>query len=205
MRLGSLATLESLFSGYSRSVGSLPLMSSTNSFAKLGGAKRTISALSLAALLAISLTGCGATGSEAPTRNIKKVTDGAEGDSGAVKVRDLLIVAQPDGSGALVGTFLNDAADDQLVGITANGIPLASTLPLPMIVNKPVIFSGDSATAIGSFPGLNQTAGNRVQVVVTFATAAPLTLNVIVRDKTDYFANVGNAVASASPSPSSSK
>ena len=180
-------------------------MSSTFSFAKFGGAKRTIGALGLSALLAISLTGCGATGSDAPTRNIKKVTDGAEGDSGAAKVRDLLIVAQPDGSGALVGTFLNDATDDQLVSITANGIPLASSLPLPLIVNKPVIFSGDSANATGSFPGLNQPAGNRVQVVVTFATAAPLTLNVMVRDKTDYFANVGDAVASATPSPSASK
>ena len=205
MRVGSLATLESLFSAYSRSVDSLPPMSSTFSFAKFGGAKRTIGALGLSALLAISLTGCGATGSDAPTRNIKKVTDGAEGDSGAAKVRDLLIVAQPDGSGALVGTFLNDATADQLVSITANGIPLASSLPLPLIVNKPVIFSGDSANATGSFPGLNQPAGNRVQVVVTFATAAPLTLNVMVRDKTDYFANVGDAVASATPSPSASK
>src|ERR1700693_4893835 len=67
----------------------------------------------------LALTGCGASGAGAPTRNIKQVTDGVEAQSGSIYIRDLLLVAQPDGSAALVGTFINEAAtSDALVGIT---------------------------------------------------------------------------------------
>jgi len=158
----------------------------------------------------LALTGCGASGPGAPTRNIKQVTDGAEAQSGSIYIRDLLLVTQPDGSGALVATFINeDATSDALTGITVAGIPAKLSAPsFNLVQNTPVIFSGDSANATGTVPGLNAADGTRVNVVVTFAHAPAVTLSAIIRAKSDYFANVGGtpaASAVATPTPTSSK
>ena len=142
----------------------------------------------------LALTGCGASGAGAPTRNIKQVTDGVEAQSGSIFIRDILLVNQPDGSAALVGTFINeDTSSDALTGITVSGIPVTlSAAPFNLAQNVPVIFSGDSANATGTVPGLNATPGTRVDVVVSFAHAASVTLSALVRAKSDYLANVGN-------------
>lgn len=142
----------------------------------------------------LALTGCGASGAGAPTRNIKQVTDGVEAQSGTIYIRDLLLVNQPDGSAALVGTFINEGtSSDALTGITVSGIPVTlSAAPFNLVQNTPVIFSGDSANAKGTVPGLNATPGTRVNVAVSFAHAASVTLNAMVRAKSDYLANVGN-------------
>ncbi len=141
----------------------------------------------------LALTGCGADGAGAPTRNIKQVTDGVEAQSGSIYIRDILLVAQPDGSAALVGTFVNeDATTDALTGITVGGIAAKLSAPsFNLVQDTPVIFSGDSANATGSVPGLNAKAGTRIDVVVTFEHAKSVTLSAIVRAKSDYFANVG--------------
>ena len=147
----------------------------------------------------LALTACGASGSGAPTRNIKQVTDGVEAQSGSIYIRDVLLVAQPDGSAALVATFVNEAATtDALTGITVGGIAAQlSAAPFNLAQDTPVIFSGDSANAVGTVPGLSAVAGTRVDVVVTFTHAPSVTLNAIVRAKSDYFASVGGT-----PTPS---
>jgi PBP1b-binding outer membrane lipoprotein LpoB len=154
----------------------------------------------------LALSGCGASGSGAPTRNIKQVTDGVEAQSGSIDIRDVLLVAQPDGSAALVGTFINEeATTDALTGITVGGIKATLSAPsFNLEENTPVIFSGDSANAVGTVPALNATPGNRVDVLVTFTHATPVTLSAIVRAKSDYFASVGGT-PTATPAPSASK
>lgn len=160
--------------------------------------------LGLASILVsvLALTGCGASGPDAPTRNIKQVTDGVEAQSGSIYIRDLLLVAQPDGSAALVGTFINEAAtSDALTGITVGGISAQLSAPsYDLVQNTPVIFSGDSANAVGTVPALNMKPGTRVPVLLTFAHATAVTLSALVREKSDYFANVGGT-----PAPTASK
>ena len=143
----------------------------------------------------LALTGCGASGLGAPTRNIKQVTDGVEAQSGSIYIRDILLVAQPDGSAALVGTIINEGSTlDVLAGITVEGIQMQLSSPeINLVSNSPVIFSGDSANATGVIPGLKAVAGTRLNVVVTFAHAAPVTLSAILRLKSDYLAGVGGA------------
>ena len=69
------------------------------------------------------LTSCGASGQDAPTRNIKQVTDGVEKDSGSIFARNVLLVAQPDGSAVLVGTFVNEGTPaDVLTAMSINGV-----------------------------------------------------------------------------------
>lgn len=160
--------------------------------------------IATALISVLALTGCGASGAQAPTRNIKQVTDGVEAQSGSIYIRDVLLVSQPDGSSALVGTFINEeATSDALTGITVGGINAILSAPsYDLVQNTPVIFSGDSANATGVVPGLTTAPGNRVDVVVTFAHAASVMLSAIVRAKSDYFANVGGTpTASATPAP----
>jgi hypothetical protein len=146
-----------------------------------------------AALLSVALlSGCTAAGKDAPTSKIRQVTDGVEKDSGAIKLRNVLLVAQPDGSAVLVGTIVNqDPTADAISSISVNGIAGKITGSLALAQNAPVIFSGDSANAHATFPGLNLTPGQRVDMTVTFGKAAGVKLNALVREKSDIYANVG--------------
>jgi len=162
--------------------------------------------LVVAAASVLLLSACGASGPDAPTRNIKQVSDGVEADSGSIAVRDILLVAQPDGSAAIVGTFINEGSTpDSLVGISVNGVTANLSSPtFDLLQNKPVIFSGDSANASGSVSGLNAASGSRVPVTVFFKSASSVTLSAIVRAKSDYFASVGGAAAAPTATPSAS-
>ena len=66
--------------------------------------KSSTGALAITALL---LTGCGA-GPDAQTRLISQVTDGIEANIGDLRMVNVLLVAQPDGSAVLVGTVVNN-------------------------------------------------------------------------------------------------
>jgi hypothetical protein len=158
----------------------------------------------------LALTGCGATGAQSPTRNIKQVTDGVEAQTGSIYIRDFLLVAQPDGSAALVATFINEgSAPDALTGIKVAGMDAtlsSASSNFDLLQNTPLIFSGDSANATGYVSGLNAAPGTRVDAVVSFAHAPSVTLSALVRAKSDYFAGVGGKPAqSAAPTPSASK
>ena len=144
-----------------------------------------------AAALATTLTACSGAGNDAPTRMIHQVTDGVERDSGAVKVRDFLLIPQGDGSAVLVGTVVNqDPTADAISSISVKSVPGKLTGTLALEQNTPVIFSGDSANAHASFPGVNLVPGERTDVTITFGKAAGLTFSAIVREKSDIYANV---------------
>ena len=149
-------------------------------------------AIATVALLSAGLlSGCTAAGKDAPTSKIRQVTDGVEKDSGTLNLRDFVLVAQPDGSAVLVGTVVNeDATPDAISSISANAIAGAITGTVALAQNTPVIFSGDSANAHASFPGLNLTPGQRADVTVTFGKTPGITFSVLVREKSDIFANV---------------
>jgi copper(I)-binding protein len=142
-----------------------------------------------------TLTACGA-GENAAARNITKVTDGAETevitDTSAMKLRGLLLVAQPDGSAVLVGTIINaNSTPDSLLGISANNVLATVTGESNVISeNIPMIFEGDSANAKAVIPGLGVKAGNTVELSFFFNTAGVVTVKVIVRDKRDTYAGV---------------
>ncbi len=137
------------------------------------------------------LTSC-STGKDAPTSQIKQVTDGVEKDSGSVAIRGLLLVSQPDGSAVLVGTIVNSAADaDSIVSIAVGGVAAPITgAPLPLAQNAPVIFGGDSANASSIIAGVNKVAGQRVPVEITFGKAAPVKLDALVVEQSGVYAGI---------------
>ena len=66
------------------------------------------------------MTGCGS-GRTAETRMIKQVTDGVEGQSNEVRLRNVLIVKDEMAQGILIGTLVNWSDEaDVLTGITIN-------------------------------------------------------------------------------------
>ncbi len=149
-------------------------------------------AIATVALLSAGLlSGCTAAGKDAPTSKIRQVTDGVEKDTGTLKLRDFVLVAQPDGSAVLVGTVVNeDMTPDAISSISANGIAGTITGTVALAQNAPVIFSGDSANAHATFPGLNLTPGARADVTVTFGKTPGIKFSVLVREKSDIFASV---------------
>jgi copper(I)-binding protein len=153
-------------------------------------------AISLIVIASLStLTACGA-GQNAASRTITKVTDGAETevitDTSALKLRGLLLVAQPDGSAVLVGTIINaNSTPDLLLGISAQNILATITTESNVISeNLPMIFEGNSANAKAVIPGLGIKAGNTVDISFFFENAGVVTVKAIVRDKRDTYAGV---------------
>ena len=137
----------------------------------------------LTALLIIttSITGCGS-GQTAETRNIKQVTDGVEGQSNEIKLRNVLIVKTLDSQGVLVATLVNTSDEsDSIVGISIGGaMTTYAAKNSELIKNKPIIFVGDSANADAFIAGLSKNAGDRIGVTFTFTKAAPLTLDALI-------------------------
>lgn len=149
---------------------------------------KSIASALLAGALIITLTGC-ANGDDAPTRMIKQVTDGVEAVSGEVKATNVLLVAQADGSAVLIATVVNNgSATDSIQSITANGIQ-GIKAPIDLTTAAPAIFSGPSANQSVVFPGLNLKASQHATIEFTFATAAPIKLNALVREQSGIYAN----------------
>ena len=149
----------------------------------------------ISAALALSLTACGGSGPDAATRLIKRVTDGNEAtvktNGNDLAIANLLLVATEDGSAVVVGTIVNykDEAD-ALLGISAAGTTATLTGEKNLLRDKPIRFEGDSANAKAVFAGVGAKAGKNVQLQLAFARAGVVTVNAIIRDKRDAYANV---------------
>ncbi len=149
----------------------------------------------IATALALSLTACGGSGPDAPTRLIKRVTDGNEAsvttNGSDLSITNLLLVATEDGSAVVVGTIVNHAAaSDALLGITAGGTTAVITGEQNLLTDKPIRFEGDSANAKAVFPGVGAQAGHNVTLTLAFARAGVVTVDAIIRDKRDTYANI---------------
>ncbi|CAB4999140.1 unannotated protein [freshwater metagenome] len=168
--------------------------------------RRTITIIS-AALIAISLTACGA-GQNAATRNITQVTDGVElkitQNGSAIKIVNLLLVATETGDAVVVGTIINQGAQaDQLLGIAVGGSTATITGETTLNQNAPLRFEGESANVKAVFAGVSAVAGRHVKLSLGFARAGMVTAEVIIRDKRDAYKNVTSNSVEATSSPDS--
>ena len=146
----------------------------------------------IGALLASSvfLTGCAA-GGQAPTRIIKQVTDGVEKDLGDLKIRNVKIVALPDGSGTFIGFIVNHSdAPDQLAAIAINGQRAELVTEAILTKNKPMFFEGDSANAKAKIATLGAKPGYRVPVVLYFANGGKAELDALVVANTGIYSSI---------------
>lgn len=157
---------------------------------------RTFKILTIATLSLSALTGCAA-GPNAATRVINQVTDGVDGDAGAVKMRNFTLVLQPDSSVVLVGTAVNqDEIADGILAIGINGERAkiwadgSEVENLPLLLNKPQNFAGPSATAYAYLENFQVKPGYRVPVEVILQRGGIVELDVIVRERDLEFSDV---------------
>ena len=149
--------------------------------------KRLLGALLLGS---VTLTGC-ASGGQAPTRIIKQVTDGVEKDLGDLKIRNVKIIALPDGSGTLVGFIVNHNDNaDQLAAIVVNGQRAELVTEAVLTKNDPMIFEGDSANAKAKIATLGATPGYRVPVILYFAKGGKVELDALVVANTGIYSSI---------------
>ena len=141
-------------------------------------------------LASFFLTGCAA-GGNAPTRLIKQVTDGVEKDIGDLKIRNVKIIALPDGSGTLIGFIVNHSDDvDQLVAITVGGQRADFSSDVQLLKNKPMFFEGDSANAKAKIVALGVKPGYRVPVVLYVAKKGNVELDALVVANTGIYSSI---------------
>jgi hypothetical protein len=148
---------------------------------------KRIQKLLVLTLIAATLTGCGS-GRTAETRMIKQVTDGVEGQSNEIRVRNLLIVKNELSEGILVGTLVNWSDEvDAITGISINNLTTTvSSSRLELRKNKPVVFAGESANADAAAI-INQSIGQRIPVIITFEKAAPITLDALIVENVEWY------------------
>ena len=148
---------------------------------------KRIQKLLVLTIVASTLTGCGS-GRTAETRMIKQVTDGVEGQSNEIRVRNLLIVKNELSEGILVGTLVNWSEEvDAITGISINNLPTTvSSSRLELRKNKPVVFAGESANADAAAV-ITQSIGERIPVIITFEKAAPITLDALIVENVEWY------------------
>ena len=157
--------------------------------------KKKIAITFTIASLALSLSSCAGAGPNAATRVIKQVTDGAEAkiksDGNDIFVANILLVATDDGSAVVVGTIVNYLeTPDTLLGISAGGVQANITGEKELRQNQPIRFEGEMATSKAVFPAVGAEPGKYVTVTLAFARAGIVTLNAIIRDQRDNYANI---------------
>ena len=144
-------------------------------------------------LVTTLLTSCAA-GRTAETRMIKQVTDGVEGQSNEIRVRNLLVIKQVDNTGVLLGTFVNWSEDvDAITSISIDGqLAVISAASLDLKKNTPITFVGDIANADASVAQIAKAIGNRVPVVVNFAKASPITFDALIVAADGIYTDIEN-------------
>ncbi|MEV6411224.1 hypothetical protein [Kribbella sp. NPDC051718] len=146
--------------------------------------------------LSVTVAACGAS-FDAQTSKPYQAAEGANGQSGGIAVRNLLILASEDGKGELHGAFVNTGqSDDKLVSITSAAADAQNTSTEQ---TGSVTFTGLKATDLKAgqsytIPPAGGTPvtvtggkpGQMLKVTITFAEAGPLTTSVPVLT-TDHY------------------
>jgi len=150
--------------------------------------------LSLTSVLALTLTSCAA-GPNAETRLTNKVTDGNEivltENGNNIRVSNLLLVATSDSAAVVVGHIVNRIEEnDALLTISSNGIPAIITGETVLRANAPLHFEGESANVKAVIYGVNFVVGTNVKLTLGFARAGIVTVNVLVRDQSEIYADI---------------
>jgi len=157
--------------------------------------QRKVLSSAIALVIALTLTACGP-GFDAPTRNTRQLTDGIDTEikngNTDIRIRNLVVVTQPDGSAVLVGSIVNNGTvDDALLRVTIGGVPATITAAnITMKQNEVLRFEGDSSNAKAVSEGLNLAAGTNTPVSLFFGAAGAANVNAVVRSADGIYANI---------------
>jgi copper(I)-binding protein len=168
-------------------------------------------AVAVAAVLIPAIAGCEA-GANAPVLRWHRPTPGAQAVvNDTIRINNVFVLGPSPGSslpsGTSAGVFMalaNEGAPDRLVSISAPGAAQAVTLPggsVRLGRLQSVLLTGPLPHVV--LQGLTRplSGGQAVRLVLTFANAGSVTMNVPVMPRAQYYATY-SPVPSPSPSPS---
>lgn len=151
-----------------------------------------------AATLSLALTACGASFS-AQTQQPYQAAEGTNIESGSIKVRNMLVLADAEGKGELHSAIINDgSSDDTLTGIaqapagTPDGVD-GNWAPGEVTFGNVRTFTLQAGDALTLPPSTGQPItvtgvkpGQMVNVTITFGQAAPITAYIPVLTDDHY-------------------
>jgi copper(I)-binding protein len=167
--------------------------------------------IAAAAALIPLLAGCEA-GSGAPTLHWHPPTDGTGKTVGNITISNAFVLGAPIGAviprGQNAGLYFgltNIGSADRLVSVTAPGVATSVILPGSRVVLphlSSVLLTGPQPKVI--LEGLLKplTGGSVVKLVLTFAKAGSVTLQVPVMPRAQFYTTLSPAPASTTPSSS---
>jgi copper(I)-binding protein len=173
---------------------------------------RRLVLVAAAALIPV-LAGCEA-GNNAPTLDFHYPTDAAGTVVGDLSIRNVFVLGAGLGStlqkGQSAGLFMaiiNNGKPDDLISVSAPGTATSVALPsagVPVVTGHPVFFTGPTPQVV--LTGLTRTvaSGSDIKVILTFAKAGPVTLEIPVMARATQYATFSPPPPTASPSPSTS-
>lgn len=169
--------------------------------------RRGLLAGAIAMLVVPALAGCEA-GLNAPTQEFHPASAGAHTVIDGISVNNLFVLAAPNGSSLpdgsqaslFMGLFNNNSTSDKLVSVsasTAKSVSIAGgSVSLPP--NHAVNLTGPQPEIV--LNGLSQSlaGGQDVQVILDFAQAGPVELNVPVEPQSFYYSTLKQPTATPS-------
>lgn len=150
-----------------------------------------------AATLSFVLAACGAN-FNAQTLQPYQAAEGTNAESGAIAVRNLLVLADEDGAGELHGVIVNSGPDDTLAGIAqappgTPGGQAGGDQPGEVTFGnlRKINLKADTATILPPAAGQPITVtggkpGQMIHLTITFGKAAPITTYVPVLAEDHY-------------------
>ena len=157
-----------------------------------------------AVVLCLTLAACGF---NVQTAQVYTPADGVNAQIGGVKVRNLMILSESDGSGFLSGSLLSEAQRDSLTGVkgTAHTPEGPAAQPLSIELGSPVVLQpGDLVVLTESAPvevsGQDLEPGLTADLELTFAEAGTLAITVPIVPTEHGYADVVPSAAESTPS-----
>jgi copper(I)-binding protein len=163
----------------------------------------------LAMLVVPALAGCEA-GLNAPTLKFHPASSGAHDVVNGISINNLFVLAAPNGSSLsagsqaslFLGLFNNNTTTDKLVSVStgaAKSVTIAGgSVSLPS--NQGVNLTGPQPDIVLNGLTKSLTGGQDVQVILDFAQAGPVELDVPVEPQSFYYSTLDQPTATPSAS-----
>ena len=162
-------------------------------------------AAALGVALAALVTGCSG-GFDTPLYKAYSPGEGANGEAGSIKIRNVVLVAaESGGPAAVVAAFYNESDQaDQLVDIAIEGAEQPGTLtpsPLELPAGELVLIGGTDADAQATVtaPADQLAPGTFVPVQLGFRDAGTATVRVLVQPQAGPYGTISPAPPSPTP------
>lgn len=150
--------------------------------------RRLLSGMLIAPALIVALTSCAM---HEGTQGWYDPTDGTSVDAGPIDIRNVLVVASPEGEATVIASMVNNGSDDALAEITIGDATIA-----PAAIDLPA----DTVTTIGpegdgrlDAADADAAAGHTIDIEFTFENAPQASVTAVAVENDGIYADAFSA------------